>query len=798
MTLFRKCSSLFLTLAMAISLFSGLTAWAAEDVTFDPSFDEAVHTVVAATDSKLTVLGRTQLYEGNPAFSGGAAGLLVAFTGTELWLDIAGGNGQLDLAVLVDETTPDNARRVKTENGTGWLCVATGLANGDHTVKVVQRGTGGWFSVSSVATDGTFREAPEKSLTVEVYGDSITEGCALFEGFYSDTYASYGGLLGDLIDADTRVASISGGGIVTNEQGQCSFAATGNPYNFYNTFNVANSSLGEYVRSAPDAIVINVGTNDNNHINSDPNNFSMDDFIRTYLDWLTEIHEEFPDTKVVCLLGSIRDDRPGIDVMMERLPADVVAKANENAGETFAYFVEQVNCNAYKELGRAWDQLHPDYKTQQYYALQLAHELNGILDLGLTLEEMPTLTPNYIFNADDLAQANGVNYTSSSDYDNAKSAAAAFDGDTSTYWQAKTEETNTTDGAWVAVELDKEYTLTQAVFDWNTIYPAGETLVEVSTDGTTWTTAAAFMVDSTTSDVTTVALPSVTAKYVRVHMFGTSNNKNYWPELLTFSVYGETAPVAEPLTPEQIAEMENEASYADYFYDGFCLNYIVMDVANRFTDWENYSPTTDVAIEEVETYINEHHLVPDSWWTTLREDLGYDQESGVYHIPYAGGFGGMMAEREYVGYTDNGDGSVSFCFITVNYEFLDDLVDNPNDYYNEALGYAEYNGNIYEGGPDGFYRILGYEDSGLVHTLDYAYGCPRFLSTDDYTLSFDRGDTNTDGTVDAADLTVLACTVGGISEVSGVEATLCCDVNSDGQVTATDLTALARDVAGIE
>lgn len=260
MKLTRKLSALFLALTMTLALFSGMTVSAVEDITFDASFDETAYTVLSTQDDKIVSLGRTMLCDGVTTFSGGASGVLIAFTGTELWLDISAANGQLDLAIMVDGATPDQARRVKTANDTGWLCVASGLVNGNHAVRVVARGTGGWFSVARAATDGTFLAADKKTgPVIEVYGDSITEGAAIFEGVYSETYAGYGALLGDLLDADTRIASISGGGIVTNEVGNCSFWATSNPYNFYNTFNVSNASLGDYVRTAPDAIVNQCG-----------------------------------------------------------------------------------------------------------------------------------------------------------------------------------------------------------------------------------------------------------------------------------------------------------------------------------------------------------------------------------------------------------------------------------------------------------------------------------------------------------------------------------------------------------
>lgn len=810
MKLIRKFSALLLSLALTLALFSGMTVSALEEISFDPSFDETAYTVLSAKDDKVTSLGRMMLCDGIPTFSGGASGVSVAFTGTELWLNIPRGNGQLDLAVMVDGATPDTAKRVKTSNDTGWICLASGLSNGNHTARVVARGTGGWFAVEEVATDGSFTAAQKKTGPVlEIYGDSITEGAAMFEGVYSETYASYGALLGDLLDADTRIASISGGGIVKNEAGNCAFWATGNPYNFYNTFNVANSSLGEYTRTAPDAIVINIGTNDMNQINNNPTSYSVDDFVRTYYDWLMEIHTEFPDAKVVCVLGCVRDDRPGIEGMMERVQNEVVDAANEAVGEEYVYWLEQANCGSYKELGRAWDNLHPDYKTQEYYALQLAHTLNDILALNVTLDQLPPITPNYSYNEDDLCQSHAVAYTSSSNYDQSKSAPAAFDGDVSTYWQGNSDQSKADGEAWLAVELDDIYTITESYVDWNGIYATGTSLIEVSTDGETWTTAASF---TATDNEDTVTFAPVDAKYVRLHLYGTSNDKNYWPEVLTFSVFGEekSQPETTPVTKDQFDEMLDKASYADYFFGGMTRNYISYYTSSNFTDWGSFEAYTDVSIEEVEAFLEANFAIPESLAEVVREDLGYDEAAGVYHIPYAGGFGGMMAEREYVGMVED-NGTYRFYFAKVNYEFLpDELVD---ECYDEELGYAVYEGNIYEAGPDGFYRIVGYESYGKVHTLEHRNGVARFLLTENYQAEdlpeafdpepsnkpeADPGDVDKNGEVTATDLTALARIVGGIHTSADEQTLANADMDGDDEVGAADLTKLARIIGGID
>ena len=60
-----------------------------------------------------------------------------------------------------------------------------------------------------------------------------------------------------------------------------------------------------------------------------------------------------------------------------------------------------------------------------------------------------------------------------------------------------------------------------------------------------------------------------------------------------------------------------------------------------------------------------------------------------------------------------------------------------------------------------------------------------------------KGDVNLDGSVTAADLTLLARHIGGIELITNETALVNANVNGDGSITAADLTKLARYVGGI-
>ena len=65
------------------------------------------------------------------------------------------------------------------------------------------------------------------------------------------------------------------------------------------------------------------------------------------------------------------------------------------------------------------------------------------------------------------------------------------------------------------------------------------------------------------------------------------------------------------------------------------------------------------------------------------------------------------------------------------------------------------------------------------------------------TVILNRGDVNLDGKVDAADLTVLARHVAGISFLTDPQALSNADVTGEGGISGSDLTRLARFVAKI-
>ena len=156
-----------------------------------------------------------------------------------------------------------------------------------------------------------------------------------------------------------------------------------------------------------------------------------------------------------------------------------------------------------------------------------------------------------------------------------------------------------------------------------------------------------------------------------------------------------------------------------------------------------------ISAEIYEAYLFTLFEVSDSWLRSVRICAYYDEADHTYLLEYIGGFGGSMQPREYQGFKNNGDGTYSVFYATINYLYL------PSEEEDKAAdldwpGEYEYNGKIYECGPEGYYYIDGILKSGRVYTVSYneETGIVRLIAQNDYTetdipASYDKEDVPT-------------------------------------------------------
>jgi len=130
--------------------------------------------------------------------------------------------------------------------------------------------------------------------------------------------------------------------------------------------------------------------------------------------------------------------------------------------------------------------------------------------------------------------------------------------------------------------------------------------------------------------------------------------------LLAMPVHGAQDPMA--------AKFQDALGRLDYFYD-YDYNYMIRVATDAFVTWESRDPVS-VSAAEFDAVLHKHFVITDNQIKELRE-LGnrdysttiydeqtwqpietipfFNEETQTYTFQYYGGFGGMLAEREYWG-----------------------------------------------------------------------------------------------------------------------------------------------------
>lgn len=177
----------------------------------------------------------------------------------------------------------------------------------------------------------------------------------------------------------------------------------------------------------------------------------------------------------------------------------------------------------------------------------------------------------------------------------------------------------------------------------------------------------------------------------------------------------------------------------DYFYD-YNAEYMIRVANDQFVSYDNMGPVT-VPAAEYEAVLHKHFVIDDAMIAAIRmfDEYAclYDAAAQTYTVQYTGGFGGSLAPREYLGYVKNGE-TYDVYYRHLTYGYLSDVLpEGTNEYaYAESLGYPssiEYNGVVYESGPDGYVAILSRDNFGRKYTVEMNGDTVRIISCVEYT-----------------------------------------------------------------
>ena len=312
-----------------------------------------------------------------PRFSWSGTGFVAQFSGTGLSVDLSltTSNEVYSFKAVVDGA-PQPAFMVAPGAAPATYQLATGLAAATHTIELYRQTEGpeGDATLTGIAVEGgTLLDPPAgPARLIEVIGDSITCGYGDL-GMLSDSdcyptessWDAYGSVAARALGAEVSTIAASGRGVIRN---YAVGDTTGTMPMLY-PLTLANSGTLWDFHIEPQAVVINLGTNDISNNKGDPG----EAFQQTYLALIQLVRAKYPHAYLVCIIGPLLS---GSDLKtIEGYIQGAVDAANA-AGDARVEFFDRI---APQPTTAAACQYHPDVAEQTLMGNQLATELRAKL-----------------------------------------------------------------------------------------------------------------------------------------------------------------------------------------------------------------------------------------------------------------------------------------------------------------------------------------------------------------------------------------------------------------------------------
>jgi lysophospholipase L1-like esterase len=235
-------------------------------------------------------------------FAWSGTGAVVRFNGTSAAVDLAGGQ---EYTLVVDGEV---GNKLTATNGMNTL--ATGLEPGVHTIELYRRteANQGESAIRGFDFGGGELLAPAPvTRRLEFIGDSITcgygnEGANASCSFSPQTenhYLTYAALTARELDAELSTVAWSGKGVVCNYGDDASSCVEPLPSYYDRSLPARADSHWDFSRFQPDAVVVNLGTNDFS-TSQDPD---QPTFEGAYLDLLGRVRDAYPNAHILLTNG---------------------------------------------------------------------------------------------------------------------------------------------------------------------------------------------------------------------------------------------------------------------------------------------------------------------------------------------------------------------------------------------------------------------------------------------------------------------------------------------------------------
>jgi len=306
----------------------------------------------------------------HPRFAWSGTGFVARFTGTSLSASLNNGASATLFKTVVD----DVPKPVFTAAaGQSTYMLASGLDAGVHTVALYRQTEGAQGNSQlmglTVGGGGALMAPPGPSgRLIEVVGDSITCGygtlgklgdndCYPTESHW-DTYAA---VAARSLGAELSTIATSGQGAYRNYGGDMMNTM---PMVYGRTLTGSAAPAWDF-SVAPQAVVINLGTNDISNGKGDPGMPFRD----AYLGLTQAIRMKYPNALIVCIIGPLLS---GSDLDTIRGHLTAVVSARQAAGDTNIEFFDKIQAQT---SDKAACQYHPNPAENQIMADLLAGEL---------------------------------------------------------------------------------------------------------------------------------------------------------------------------------------------------------------------------------------------------------------------------------------------------------------------------------------------------------------------------------------------------------------------------------------
>jgi lysophospholipase L1-like esterase len=331
---------------------------------------------IPAGDGRIRYTGRFDFSDpSRPRFDWPAVQIEAAFNGTAIAALLEDGGNSYDVTINGQSSV------LRTEPGRTRYVLANGLPDGEHTVRLTKRtetfyGTPRFLGFVLDEGRDLARRPPAKERRIEFIGDSITAGYGV-EGesptcIYSpeteNAARTYAAKTAEALEAEYHIAAISGVGVVRNYNSENKFSS-GTMLTYYGR-TVANDETEnwDFDEWQPDAVVINLGTND---YSTTPHP-DGEVFLQGYTNLIFKVRALYPQAHIFAVAGPLMVG-PAEDTIRS-----VVAQMTETLGDDRVHYVPITNTLEMSavDFGCDW---HPNESGQAKIAEQLVPAIAGVM-----------------------------------------------------------------------------------------------------------------------------------------------------------------------------------------------------------------------------------------------------------------------------------------------------------------------------------------------------------------------------------------------------------------------------------